>query len=140
MRISFDFDGTLADLGAVQQYCRLVLAQERHEVYIITRRYRAEHPLSEVLDEATPVYELAGKLGVDRERVVFTDREYKAETLNKLAIDVHLDDDVVEGLYIRQSGDGCAFICTDSTENPGLRNWRSLMDEILGLPPLTAPW
>ena len=140
MRISFDFDGTLADLGAVQDYCRLLLAHERFEIYIITRRFRAEHPMSTALDEAAPVHALARALGVAHERVVFTDRQYKVDTLNELGIHVHLDDDIVEGMYIRQSGQGCEFVCTDSTQNPDLRNWRSILDELLGLPPLQAPW
>jgi len=140
MKISFDFDGCIGDLGAVQDYCRLLLAEGRFEVYIITRRYRAEHPMSSALNEAAPVRALAEALGVDQDRVVFTDREYKVDTLNQLGIDVHLDDDVVEGMYIRQTGRGCRFVCTDSTQNPDLRNWRAMLDEMLGLPPLRAPW
>lgn len=139
MKISFDFDGTLAELGAVQDYCRK-LVQGGFEVYIVTRRFRPGHPMNEMYDEATPVHSLAAQLGVPRERVIFTDREYKATILNELGIRYHLDDDALEGTYIRQAGGPCEFVCTDSTENPGLRNWRTLLDESLGLPPLRAPW
>jgi len=140
VKLAFDFDGTLAELGAVQGYCQMLVQHGGFEVYIVTRRFGPEQTTDEVCDEAIPVYELAAQLGIIRERVVFTNREYKAPILNELGIRYHLDDDPLEGTYIRQAGGPCEFVCTDSTENPGLRNWRTLLDEALGLPPLRAPW
>jgi len=131
LHISFDFDGTLT-LPHVRDYFTALSHNDQHYLYIVTRRYQSGHPAA-IVDEHSDPLALAEALTIPVERVVFTDRAYKAPILNSLGVDVHLDDDHIEGLYIRQQQGRCRFLCLDASENPGLRSWQDLLDEMLGV-------
>ena len=80
MKVSFDYDGTLTT-----QQCKDLLKShiaQGDEVYIITRRRKA-------FDE--PVYDLAKQFGIPKSRVYFTNGAMKWETILKLAIELHYD-------------------------------------------------
>lgn len=98
--ISFDFDGTLGHVPYIQNLCKCLLIDKHNEVFIITRRFNYVHP--EYGDEMTQVFAVAEKLGIPRANVIFTNREYKVNTLKKHQIDIHYDDDATEIMHIRQ--------------------------------------
>lgn len=96
-KISFDFDNTL-DKEYVQ---RLVKVHQNAGdiVYIVTSR------IDKIFDndrnfigyvENTDLYKMAEKLGISKENIHFTNQQLKLDTLIKLGISMHYDDDVIE--------------------------------------------
>lgn len=104
MRISFDYDGTLADgfdgsPNGQKDKVRAKLRQlksEGHEVFIVTRRYSPEKSTMGLVNEHIDVLRLAAELGVPGKNVVFTNRRLKADTLVALSIDQHYEDCDIE--------------------------------------------
>lgn len=104
MRISFDFDGTLADDfdGTPNDQKDRVIAKlrelqaENHEVFIVTKRFSADNSSLGIVNEHIDVYQLASELGISGKNVVFTNRELKADTLHKLAINQHYENSDIE--------------------------------------------
>ncbi|MEO1654286.1 MAG: hypothetical protein AAFU64_12135 [Bacteroidota bacterium] len=81
MKISFDFDDTL-DQTYIQQLA-LLLAKAGAEVYIITRRGPTGN---------RDLFALAEVLWIPEKRIFFTNGQAKTETIIRLGIDLHLDD------------------------------------------------
>lgn len=107
--VTFDFDGTLGNLAYIQKLAMVLLKDPNNEVHIVTRRYGFFHP--EVGDEMTRVYAMAKSLGIDRDNVHFTNREYKYKMLTELKADVHYDDDPADVARIRRYFPSChAFL------------------------------
>ncbi len=80
LKVSFDYDDTLSTEKG-QRMAKNEL-KNGNEVYIITRRQ----------DTALgPVYELAKELGIKRENVHATNGKLKWETVDRLGIDIHYD-------------------------------------------------
>jgi hypothetical protein len=104
-RISFDMDGTLGHVPYIQNLCKCLLLDPSNEVLIITRRYN--HVNTEYGDEMTQVFNLAGRLGIKKENVHFTNREYKVGLIKQLDVDIHYDDDFTEIQLIRQHFPKC---------------------------------
>ena len=100
MKFSFDFDGTLLDSKFLQSYCQQML-QSNIDVYIITRRLDLKEGEKFGINEAKEVYELAKILGIKKENIYFTNRAYKYDTVKKLDIDCHIDDDYIDVSNIR---------------------------------------
>jgi hypothetical protein len=104
MRISFDYDGTLADgfdgtPNDQKDRVRAKLRQlrsEGHEVYIVTRRYSPENSHRGLVNEHIDVLRLAADLGVPGRNIVFTNRRLKAATLVEMSIDQHYEDCDIE--------------------------------------------
>lgn len=103
-KISFDFDGTIGHKPHLQRLARELCLDPNNEVHIITRRY--ERPQPQFGDEAAEVYQVARQCGIRPENVHFTNRAYKLETIIRLMIQMHWDDDVKEIAMIRESS-GC---------------------------------
>ena len=93
--ISFDFDGTLSFIDMdgkecmfhIQNFCKALVQEKIHEIFIITRRNSFDP------QETFEVFNLAARLGIKKENVIFTNREYKYGTIKQLDIHVHIDDD-----------------------------------------------
>ena len=100
MRISFDFDGTLADDfdGSINYEKEKVIAKlkelqsEGHEIHIVTKRYSPEYSNQGKVNEHIDVLRLAAELGIPGRCVHFTNRSFKADKLVELSIDQHYDD------------------------------------------------
>lgn len=79
-KISFDFDETLSTKRGQE------LAKQKQndgkEIYIITRRQSSAN---------SEVYAVADKLGIPKSRVYFTNGKMKWETIKRLGIDIHYD-------------------------------------------------
>lgn len=104
MKISFDFDGTLADDfdGTPNWTKDKVIAKlrelqaEHHDIYIVTKRYSAENAKLGKVNEHVDVFRLAAELGISGQNVVFTNRELKADVLHKLGINQHYENSDIE--------------------------------------------
>lgn len=107
-KISFDFDGTLADdfdntinsqKEEVQDICRQLI-EMGNQVYLVTKRYSPTNSSLGKKNEHLEVVDMASKLNIPKENVVFTDRELKAETLIKMNIDLHFENSDFELNYL----------------------------------------
>lgn len=90
MKISFDWDSTLAEKR--QQKIAQKLIAEGHDVWIITSR--CPNPPSQWGWDNKPLFSTADKLGISRDRIIFTSYKPKWEFLQDF--DMHFDDDQIE--------------------------------------------
>lgn len=134
-KISFDMDGTLDDhfdgglninkIG-VQNLLIKLSSDDLFDVYVITRRYGPDCLEKGAKNEHLKVFQLLNKLNIElpKENVLFTNREYKYLLIDKLEIDIHLDDDVKEHELIKK-------FTNRSSVNITLPNWENKFDELL---------
>lgn len=85
MRISFDYDGTLATKDGIE--LALEYISQGNELWIITRRRKE-------FDD--PVYKTAKALNIPRTRVVFTNGEMKWKYILDNNIELHIDNNPKE--------------------------------------------
>lgn len=93
MKISFDFDGCLADNKFVQIIAKL-FRDVGHEVWIITSR----DPQMENRD----IWLLASEFNIPNERVVMTNGALKVHKFLELKMDIHFDNSFDEILAINE--------------------------------------
>lgn len=91
MKISFDFDGTLAE-DRIQKLCsKFVL--DGHDVWITTAR--VSDPFQATINGWNKdVYRVAEKMGIPISNIVFTEGSGKFHYLKDF--DIHFDDDELE--------------------------------------------
>lgn len=108
-KISFDFDDTL-DTTRGQELAKKFIAEGK-DVYIITRRQKTA-------DKA--VIELADKLGIKRSNIYYTNGSYKWETIKRLGIGVHYDNNLKEIDLVNSNTDtkGIKFAEDSYTDYP----------------------
>lgn len=98
MKISFDFDGTLSQIG-VQKFC-FDLIQRGYDIWITTSRIL-------YLNGSIPVHDdlmlVANSLGIPEERIHFTNAEFKSEYLENNNFNIHIDDDPFELIKIEKT-------------------------------------
>ena len=134
-KISFDFDGTLNEhfFGAVNpqedEIKKLFVElcnDDNFDVYIITRRFGPEDSDKGLKDEHTTVINMLDSLNIQlpKEKIIFTNRKYKFSFINKLKVDIHLDDDIKEHQLIRKFTNK-SFV---DVQQP---DWRKCFDELL---------
>jgi len=135
-RVSFDFDGTLSDSffgdvnpeeDDIKKLFIELFNSENFDVYIITRRYGPDHADKGQKNEHIKVIELLNSLKIEfpKEKIIFTNRDYKFSWVNKLGIDIHLDDDHNEHYYIQKYSNGSSV---NVKKNP---DWKKDFDELL---------
>jgi HK97 family phage prohead protease len=91
-KVSFDFDDTLS----IERWQNkaMMLKEEGKTVYIVTRRQE---------EDSKAVYEVADKVGIPRNRVYFTNGKMKWETIKRLGIGTHYDNNPDEIRLIREN-------------------------------------
>lgn len=106
IKVSFDFDGTLAEKH-VQEYARELLQRSDIEVWIVTSRFGDDEKYKKFFSTTTNVnitnndlWEVAKDLGIPKERIHFTNMEDKWKFLKDKDFIWHLDDDWVENRLI----------------------------------------
>lgn len=92
MKVSFDFDGTL-DREAVQKYASELISRGV-EVWICTSRFKDNNEFRKNWND--DLFKIADELGIIRERIIFTEFEFKANVLKDTDFIWHLDDDWIE--------------------------------------------
>lgn len=107
MKISFDYDGTLADDfdGSTNYEKDKVIAKlkelqsENHEIFIVTKRFSPNNAHKGLVNEHIDVLRLAAELKIPGTKVIFTDRKFKADKLIELTIDQHFENSNEELYY-----------------------------------------
>lgn len=84
-KVSFDFDDTLSTKRG-QTLAKRLITQGK-DVYIITRRQESA---------SAEVYKVADELGIPKSKVYFTNGKMKWETVKRLGIDIHYDNNQQE--------------------------------------------
>lgn len=97
-KVSFDFDDTLSTQRGQDIAKRLI--SEGKTVYIITRRQESA---------SEEVYKVADELGIPHSRVYFTNGALKWETIKRLEIGTHYDNNENEVNKIRENTDAKAI-------------------------------
>jgi hypothetical protein len=109
--ITFDYDGTLDDhfggheINPFKKETRDFvkrLIRRGYEISIVTRRYGPDHKNLGIGNEHLKVWETAAELGIPRERVFFTNREWKYSTIQTIGACMHIDDDDKEQYWIER--------------------------------------
>lgn len=124
-KVSFDFDGTLTKKD-VQDYASS-LVRKGVNVFIVTARYNElQKHKWEINPSNEIVLEVANKIGVPLQNIVFTNMKNKSEYLNGSNAVFHLDDDIYTIEEINANSD---VICVDVTK----KDWKKQCDKLLGI-------
>ncbi len=134
-KISFDFDGCLNEhffgeanphKDDTQKLLVELCNNESFDVYIITRRFGPNNCNKGQKNEHEVVLNLLNQLNIQlpEEKIIFTNREYKYSFINKLDIDIHLDDDDREHELIKKFTKGSSV----NVQHP---KWREKFEELL---------
>lgn len=102
-KVSFDFDDTLTQER--WQNKAMKLKEEGKTVYIVTRRQERD---------SEPVYGVAEKIGIPRSRVYFTNGKLKWETIKRLGIGEHYDNNEDEIKAIRENTDAVGHLVKEA--------------------------
>lgn len=96
-KISFDFDGTL-EYKEVQDYAK-ELIERGYKVCILTTRFSDPSRYNFDATEAHQhLFDIAKEIGI--EEIHFTEFEFKFKSIDKYGIDVHLDDDYRDEVFM----------------------------------------
>lgn len=108
MKISFDYDDTL-EREHLQALANSI--KDQHELWIVTTRYEnPEDYKTSSKNLHKPIFEAAEQLSIPKERIVFTNMKYKADTLKKHGIQIHFDDNEHERRAIISKNYPISFI------------------------------
>ena len=126
MKVSFDYDGTLA-LPHVEEFAK-ELVEQGYEVWVVTSRVSEEdsilHPWGGT-DRNKDLWESCKRIGIPEDRVKFTAFVDKIEFLDGMGFLFHLDDDLYELTAIMESKDSCQPL------NVGHFEWKENCLEVL---------
>tara|TARA_R110000803_G_scaffold138258_1_gene205090 strand:+ start:135 stop:548 length:414 start_codon:yes stop_codon:yes gene_type:complete len=108
IKVSFDFDATLS-INSVQDYARELIKQ-KVEVWVTTSRSKSSISgytmrgmrLENMNDD---LFKVTDNLGIQRDRITFTEYCDKSEFLNNQGFIWHLDDDDYELEMIKKDTD-----------------------------------
>lgn len=112
-KVSFDFDDTLTQER--WQNKAIMLKEEGKTVYIVTRRQEEQNDA---------VYAIADKVGIPRSRVYFTNGKMKWETIKRLGIGTHYDNNEDEIRLIRENTDAKGILVQEKN-NSMIYNYKS---------------
>ena len=117
MRVSFDFDSTLAE----QRMKKLaaVFISNGHEVFITTSRM--DEDWARVKGNPNwnkEVFVVAESLGIPKDRIRFTNGDDKYKLLE--GFDIHFDDDFIDIELIEEHLPNCAAVLISDFQMPSL--------------------
>lgn len=101
-KVSFDFDDTLSR-KKYQDLAKELIAKGE-DVHIVTRRRK---------DQSAEVYKIAEELGISRDKVHFTEGKLKYETIKRLGIKKHYDNNENEIEKINEMTDAEGIIALE---------------------------
>lgn len=127
MKVSFDFDGTLARKD-VQEYAK-ELVRRGLDVHIVTSRHSDKAAKEAgwwwILDQNKNLFDVAEDCGINEENITFTNGRDKIEYLRGKNFKFHLDDDEIELMLIFESDDNCIPL------NVGHSDWREHCENVI---------
>lgn len=118
MKVSFDYDGTLA-LPHVEEFAK-ELVNKGYEVWVVTSRTD-----DEPTNLNNDLWESCKRIGIPNTQVKFTKFVDKIEYLKDNNYLFHLDDDLYELIAIMESKDSCKPL------NVGHSDWKENCIEVL---------
>jgi hypothetical protein len=128
-KVSFDFDGTLEHIPK-QEYAQELIGRGI-EVWIVTSRFGDSesyklyyHTYTEVQYTHKDLYEVADKLKIPKDRIIFTNMENKWPIIKNHNFIWHIDDDWVENRLILNNTKTKAIDALGST-------WKNKCERIL---------
>lgn len=109
-KVSFDFDGTL-DRASVQRFAKQLLGAGV-DVWVVTTRFSDARRLEEFGDNVNQeLWKVIDFVGVPRDRVVFTNMEWKASYFKDHPDFMwHLDDNPTEVFEMRKCKTKCLMV------------------------------
>jgi hypothetical protein len=126
-KVSFDYDGTLAK-PSVERYAK-ELVDRGFEVWVVTARVgdddKSFQPWKQP-DWNRDLWDSCERIGIPKERVMFTNFVEKIKFLKGKNFVFHLDDDEYELLTISEDGDECVPV---NVNNP---KWEYYCKKLLG--------
>ena len=126
MKVSFDYDGTLA-LPHVEEFAK-ELVDKGYEVWVVTSRVSEDdsilHPWVKP-DWNKDLWESCERIGIPENQVKFTSFADKIEFLKDKDYLFHLDDDLYELTAIMETKDSCQPL------NVGHFEWKENCLEVL---------
>ena len=123
IKISFDFDGTL-DRPAIQNYFK-ELRSRGYDVWVVTRRYDDLNKHRYIYNSTNEdLWAIIDSLEHPREKVMFTNYEYKDSYLKNTHVKIHIDDDPVELSKLENN-------TKIRTINATLNNWTTCFENTL---------
>jgi len=127
-KVSFDYDGTLA-LPSVEEFAK-ELVEQGYDVWVVTSRVGDDDLDNSFQPWRTPdwnrdLWESCERIGIPKDKVVFTSFVDKIDYLKGKNYIFHLDDDLYELTAIMESGDSCMPL------NVGHSDWkRNCIEEL----------
>ena len=112
LNVSVDYDHTLTD-AIIQRLVAKFIALGA-EVYITTSR------IGEPANN-TSVFNLAKKLGIKKENIIFTAYEKKYDFVKKM--DLHIDDNFEEIFLINEHSSKCLGFLYETKESNGIKHF-----------------
>ncbi len=132
--ISFDMDGTIDDHfndAGINPHKKIIrdwvlrLIRRGYDVHIITRRFDPDNSSRGITDEHVKVFKIAKELGISKDKVIFTNREWKYKHIESIGACIHIDDDEREKYWIDRHLPHTNMVWL------GANNWEEqLIDEI----------
>lgn len=96
MKISFDFDSTLSR-KIVQDYASY-LQKKGYDIYVCTSRLSPEMALEK--ENSTTwnedLFKITDELNISRDKIIFTNYDFKYKYIDNIDFILHFDDDFVE--------------------------------------------
>ena len=127
IKISIDYDGTLSRKD-VQIFVKELIDKD-FDVWVVTSRYSTESSLEKgwlwIEKQNQELFNVTDSIGIDRDKIVFTNNEKKILFLKGKGFLFHLDDDIDELLSIMESDDSCKPLNVDHFE------WRYNCEELI---------
>lgn len=102
MKVSFDFDGCLAENPALQKLASVLVKNDEVEVFVLTSRD------SSVANR--DLLALCDRLGIPHASIVYTPNAYKWHKVVQHSIDMHFDDDFNEIEMINTLVDDSSYL------------------------------
>ena len=127
-KVSFDYDGTLA-LPSVEEFAQ-ELVEQGYDVWVVTSRVGDDDLENSFQPWKTPdwnrdLWESCDRIGIPKDKVVFTSFTDKIDYLKGKNYIFHLDDDLYELTAIMESKDSCMPL------NVGHSDWkRNCIEEL----------
>lgn len=106
MKISFDFDSTLAETR-IQRLCKKLI-EDGHDIWITTSRPLWVGINNTVKVENRDLFKVAKDLGIIEEKIQFTQGVDKWKFLD--GFDIHFDDDRIEVELIEENLPNCVGV------------------------------
>ena len=106
MKISFDFDGTLT-VDAIKNTAKISIIAG-HDVWIVTARTDCNYN--------TDLYKICDYIGLEYNKVIFTNGDLKVYEYEKGNFDLHYDDEWDEVLNINRIGGTACLVNPDFQE------------------------